>query len=89
MNNSSNEEVNDHIYLKQTLESERKYLERMLEMGNEEHYELRLTLINKNKQELENVNDYLRIKCCHQWIVDEYTSEDEVKYCNNCGLGYK
>lgn len=79
--------VKEKIYFKQLLESEQKYLKRLLELSVSENAKLREKLLEKNLEELTFINNFLRINCNHQWIKED-DDITIVTFCNNCGLHY-
>lgn len=81
--------MKDKINIKLHLESEHKYLSFLIKNGDAKNKSLREELLKRTVQELDNINNYLMINCCHE-IIKDYTPKGEeevmIKYCNNCGL---
>ena len=81
--------MEDKINIKLHLESEHKYLSFLIENGDANNKSLREELLKSTAQELDNINNYLMINCCHEIIKDYIPKGEEevmIKYCNKCGL---
>ena len=82
--------MNEKLYLKNLLESEQKYLHFLIESGSIKNKSMRESMLEKNKQELNSINDFLMKNCQHNVVEDFidniFNGLVKINYCDKCGL---
>jgi hypothetical protein len=85
--------VEQHIQLKHLLESEKKYIEYVLENNLSKNKRLRETMLINNSVELSIIKNFLYDNCTHEWVSDDIDISVDVmkkiKYCEKCGLTHR
>jgi len=81
--------MNEKIYLRQLLESDKTNLHFLIENGDSKNKLMREKMLEITKNELLITNEYLYKHCNHEIIIDHIDSlekMEKIKYCNKCGL---